>query len=322
MDSTTSNDIPRMRPPLSFFERNMFMLGGLVAMGTLAAVLFYGWVSFLEPNSDGEPTEISATETTSPPAATESAPRGTEAPPLAEAAPSVAGFEIVSQGRYLAAESLSAAVTEDEISKASAILSKFFSAKSWHDKAPYVYDADRLEGVMQRYYDVEHKTDLPTGTAAAAGIYRMGTSIIQVRGYRDPAKGLSRDIILRRQMNGAYLLDWEALVGAGEMSLEEFLRTKPSKPTLFRVYATLGDHQAKELRDARRFLCVRLLSPDLQRSAFAFCEKGSGVAQSISGVLAESKLVPVTVRLSFAPGATSAEDLRLDEFVSPHWIGP
>lgn len=52
METSPSSGKSRQRPSLSFVARNVFLLGGLLVMGTLASFLVYGWLSFLGPLQD------------------------------------------------------------------------------------------------------------------------------------------------------------------------------------------------------------------------------------------------------------------------------
>jgi hypothetical protein len=326
MDPSLPDSNSSQRPPLTFTERNSFLLSGLFVVGVLASILVLGWMHFHQTRRERDLAEAEVEPNEAPKVEVEKADtRLNSLPPHTllrlPIATSKAEPKPVSTDS-LTAEDLPAEIREEEIQNGDAVMSQFWNTSSWSEKGSFVHDPSRVSPLMQRYYEADQKPEIAHGALGKVGFYRMGGSLIQHRIYAKPGAIDVLELALRRQAKGNYVLDWESYVGASEMDWEEFTKTKPTKPVLFRVYASVSDYYNFRYSDANLYLCVRLVRPDREATIYAYCERNGPVARSLAGIISSSNSVPVTVKISYRPDAESAECVNLDALVAGRWLLP
>ncbi len=324
MASPSDDSHDSQRPPLTFKERNFFLIAGLIVVGVLGAILVIGWVNFHESRKErdiagsmGEAKQVVKTAETGQEDRLNSLPSNSllRIPTAQPTAPPPAKDT-------LSGEDLPFEIREQEIKNGDALMSKFWNAHTWAEKASFVHDSVRVEPLLQRHYETERQTDIPHGSLKNVAFYRMGGGLIQHRVYGRKEGAQVIELAMRRQASGSYLLDWESYVGASEQSWDEFMRLKPTDATLFRVYASLGDYYNYGYDDSNRYVSIRLTSPNQEKTIYGYCERNGPIARDFAGVINNRSLVPLTVKLSFRPGATSSECVNLDALVATRWLLP
>lgn len=83
-----------------------------------------------------------------------------------------------------------------------------------------------------------------------------------------------REVTLVKE-DAAWRVDWESWSGWSEMSWEEFRRTKPTTPKLFRVKVFKVDYYNFGFKDELEWRSYRLESSDGEESLFGYAKRGS-----------------------------------------------
>jgi adenylylsulfate kinase len=223
-------------------------------------------------------------------------------------------------------EPLRASRAAEEVRKATldevnAVMSAYASAKTWQEKLPCIYDADRLRSRIQSYYEKAEGEDQPCRPVTAV----HETQSLQHRLLEGlvPATGGKPAVSywLRQSPDGKLRLDWEAHVGAGDMSWPDLAKQRPVTATLMRCTAILSDYYNYEFASRERYLCWKLTSPNGQHSVYAYAERSGALAFS-STLYSPAVAQPMTVRVAFPEKAQSGECALLTEILEPSWALP
>jgi hypothetical protein len=122
---------------------------------------------------------------------------------------------------------------------------------------------------------------------------------------------------------GKFVIDWESLTGYGEMSFQEFRSKRPAKPVLMRAYVRLFEYYNFEFSDAKKYLCIKLMSENGDNSVYAYCERGTKLSHWIENDLASTGptgFKGYTMLISFPPNAQSNQCVNLDKVVAQRWL--
>lgn len=117
-------------------------------------------------------------------------------------------------------------------------------------------------------------------------------------------------------------VDWESWVGAGDLSWEELMKTKPSEPILMRVI--LGDVNYYNMlySDDQEWKSLRLASPDGDQVIYGYVRLRSELADQLARLFAviEGGQCRSIVRISYPEGAVGASQVEIQELVSADWF--
>jgi hypothetical protein len=114
-------------------------------------------------------------------------------------------------------------------------------------------------------------------------------------------------------------VDWESWVGWSEMPWEEFIRTRPTEPKLFRAVLTDVDYYNFEFNDEDKWRSFSLTSPDGEHSLFAYVESGSVLRQRLE-TSPDVEQTRHTLSLRYPPGATSSNQVLVDKWHADGWV--
>ena len=120
--------------------------------------------------------------------------------------------------------------------------------------------------------------------------------------YRDTA-GRPRAMIVTER-DGGMKIDWPALVGHGQVSVEEFASTMPRDEKVLRVRARLGHYYNGPFSDDQRWLSVRLADVTDEQVVFGYVERGTVLAEALERTLPDPLArdargdLPLTVRMA------------------------
>jgi hypothetical protein len=209
----------------------------------------------------------------------------------------------------------------ERFNAAVALVNQYWRATSWESKLDLVRDRDRVRPAMHSYYVEQQGSDPQTTGEGQTTPYLYDGHQILVFQYPSPRLTGQLQLHLVARAGEPFLIDWESLVGASELSWEIFKKTKPTEPKLFRVVAKLDDYYNYEFTDHAQLMSLQLASPDGLYFVYGYCERDSPIGQSLLQLFA---LHPnhnmLTLRLAFPEKAQSDHCLRITGVVSNHWL--
>jgi hypothetical protein len=103
------------------------------------------------------------------------------------------------------------------------------------------------------------------------------------------------------------------------MTWDEFLTSKPTSPTLFRVSVHPVEYYNFAFTDDTRWRSYRLDSPDGQHTIYGYVERGS-LADSRIQLPPEAKMSPYTLYLRFPEDAGSRNQVLIDRIAADSWL--
>lgn len=211
----------------------------------------------------------------------------------------------------------------EEVIQALALLDQYWNTPSWKDRIPLVAHSEAVAARMKDYYETQGGKDPVPGNMMSKARYEIdGTEILYFR-YSSSRPTGSLEIAMLRGPDKKFLIDWESLTGYGEMSFHEFRAQRPTKPVLMRTYVRLFDYYNYEFADAKRHLCVKLISENGESSIYGYCERGTPLARWIESDLATTGptgFKGYIMMLSFPPHAQSNQCVNLERVMTPRWI--
>ena len=217
---------------------------------------------------------------------------------------------------------ISGGSSKNDEQTAVSLMQIFRTATDWKEKRNFVAEPDRVGPMMQSFYEVHHRSDPKMGEFMLGRMLKWkGREFFHLI-YKGSGMSPQIECALFPQPDGSLRLDWESLVGAGEMDWADFKTRRPFQPVLMRGFAELSAYYNFEFDDSGKWLALKIHSPDDEEIVYAYAERGSPVAEKIITNVARDELRPVTLRLAFPNGARSNNHVKIVDWVSNAWFLP
>jgi hypothetical protein len=213
--------------------------------------------------------------------------------------------------------------SSEEVVQALAVLDQYWKTESWQGRVPLVAHSERVAALMKDYYDTQGAKDPVPGSLISKARYEIDGTEILYFSYNCSRPTGSLEIAMLHGPQGKFVIDWESLTGYGEMSFQEFRSKRPAKPVLMRAYVRLFEYYNFEFSDAKKYLCIKLMSENGDNSVYAYCERGTKLSHWIENDLASTGptgFKGYTMLISFPPNAQSNQCVNLDKVVAQRWL--
>lgn len=116
-------------------------------------------------------------------------------------------------------------------------------------------------------------------------------------------------------------IDWESWEGWCEMSWEEFMTTRPTKGTIFRVKLNHTNYYNIDFSDETKWKSYTLLSRDEKHRIYGYVEQNAGFPYNF-GNEQESADQFLTLSLKFPANPKSNNQVIIERVVSNGWVTP
>jgi hypothetical protein len=201
----------------------------------------------------------------------------------------------------------------------------YFAADSIQSMLPYVRHPERVQPLMEHYYQTH---DFNPGTFQQfKRIRSMGMeSLSFVYGKVNLKDGRSRKAIIEQLPNGTFRVDWESDVCYQPIEWDTYITKHPTEPVDMRVYVEPDNFFAYEFRDESRFNCFKLTTRGSDEHLFAYTEKNSRADLDIQKILSKNAeyggnhKTPMILRLRFPKNTQSKRSVWIDAVLAPRWI--
>ncbi|MDB6117821.1 MAG: hypothetical protein JWO08_1602 [Verrucomicrobiaceae bacterium] len=213
------------------------------------------------------------------------------------------------------------AVSQDKAEQARKVLLAFLSADSVDSLLITVAYRPIVEAQLRAYY-AEHPL-----------VALRATEIVPVENPLAPANSMTMQVTLSsgRRVQAVVLapddrhlgVDWPSFVALSDMEWSQFITSKPTTATLFRVLAEPGDWYANGFGDSSKLCCLKLISPSdpLAEPFFAYTDRQGALGQQMDSLLrGRSGPVPLTLRLKFTTYNEADNQGLLDSLVGSSWV--
>ncbi len=220
-----------------------------------------------------------------------------------------------------------------EVQAALVLFDQYKQAGSLKEKLAFVFQPLQTEALMTSYYGAQGGRDPKlAGLIGASSVIIDGREALALASMCAEPRTI-RFVSFHRTAEGLRI-DWESLVGYGEKTWAQFRAGKSAEKVLMRALAQVDDYYNFEFADDKRYLSLRLHSPDREDYVHGFVlragEDGrriirllgsaaSSMADMSSGDT-DSRMIPVTVELAFPPKSESDRCVKVERFVAPWWL--
>jgi hypothetical protein len=202
------------------------------------------------------------------------------------------------------------------LAAAEPLAKRFLEARKAEDLLPLIRNPDVVGPRVMQYY--QNSAITPVGLSAFNSqneIVREGVTLLV--GLR--TKDFEEKAMVFVNTPQGLLIDWESWVGWSEMSWEQFLKTKPTTPHLFRVNLNQVEYYNMSFSDEGKWQSHRLLSPDGMASIYGYAERGS-VTNSKLHVPPDSTSVPFTLLIRFPDSGEFRDQVIIDKVLAEGWV--
>ncbi len=196
----------------------------------------------------------------------------------------------------------------------------FFEAASMDQQLVYARDPQRVRPLMENYYRNHPHTPLEWKHLGwILPVEEPGYRLGYAQAVFNNAEPVS--LIIEEMDNGTFRVDWESSVRYGDIDWEEFIKTQPSAPKLFRVIASKPQNIPPEAPPMGSEM-LEIKHPDDNDVIYAYFDRKDPKFQPLLQQLQTGnwKDVPLTLRLCF-PGPTgSGKNARIAEVEGKGWL--
>jgi len=130
----------------------------------------------------------------------------------------------------------------------------------------------------------------------------------------------ARSVILEDTDRG-FLMDWEEFVRFGEKNWDDFIESKSTEVSIFRVRCTLDTNPEFAFPDRSKWLCVRISDWISNEDLYGYVERKSDVGVRIAKLLDDEWERPCILKLTFPEDRKGgANQVEIIEIVNENWV--
>lgn len=197
----------------------------------------------------------------------------------------------------------------------------FFASASVDQQLTYCRDPQRVRALMMNYYQ---------GHPFAPREWKSLGWVLPVEepgyhlGYAQATFANSDPVslIIEETSDGSFRVDWESSVRYSEIDWEEFIKTQPTAPKLFRVIASKPQNAPPDVAPQGSEL-LEIKHPDDNNIIYAYFDRKDPKFQPLIQQLQTGnwKDVPLTLRLCYpGPAAGSGKNARIADVEGKGWL--
>lgn len=215
-------------------------------------------------------------------------------------------------------------LTEEWRRKATAFARDVLAAKTVEELLPLLYHPEVGDDVIRNYYGIEEQ--LPLGTDLVEDYYvppgEYAENVVAFS-FMDGAKRPRAFVLVEK--TGSMKVDWPSLVGLGEMSVKDYLRTAPPGVVVMRARARVGHYYNDYFTDSRKWLSIRLSDVTDENVIHGYYDRALPGANSMEQTFADPEAdrekpdEPVIVVLKHPAGNVRSEQTEIVGLVSTTW---
>ena len=130
----------------------------------------------------------------------------------------------------------------------------------------------------------------------------------------------ARSVILEDTDRG-FLMDWEEFVRFGERNWEDFVESKSTEVSYFRVRGSLDENSEFAFSDSVKWLCVRISDWISNEDLYGYVDRESELGIKIKNLLNDEWEKPCILELSFPEDRMGGvNQVQIIELVNENWV--
>lgn len=206
-----------------------------------------------------------------------------------------------------------------------ACVAGYYSANQIEEKLQYVRHPDRVRELMENHYS---KHSILTGEFVEFENYSAleleGVPFVYARvRFKDKE---SESVLLEHMSDGSFKVDWESNVHYLPVSWHDYIRQRPAKSLVMRVFVRPDNFYVYEFRDNQKYDCYKLTNLDSDEYVYGYVEKGSVASIELRQFfmrarrVAHAKAEPMILVLRFPEESISRNCVYIDRVMAPRWV--
>ncbi|MBB5033551.1 hypothetical protein [Prosthecobacter vanneervenii] len=219
-----------------------------------------------------------------------------------------------------AASDSSIADIENKRLKIEQTIRGFFGASTAEQQLAYCRDPQRVRPLMLDYYRSHPHTPLEWKALGwLLPVEEPGYRLGYAQAIFTNAEPVS--LIIEEQSDNSFRVDWESSVRYSELDWEEFIKTQPTSPKLFRVIASKPQTSPPEALPTGSEL-LEIKHPDDNNVIYAYFDRKDPKFQPLIQQLQSGnwKDVPLTLRLCYPGPVGSGKNARIADVEGKGWL--
>lgn len=209
---------------------------------------------------------------------------------------------------------------ESKRSKIEQTIRGFFGASTAEQQLAYCRDPQRVRPFLLDYY--RSHPHIPLDWKALGWLLPVeepGFHLGYAQAIFTNAEPVS--LIIEEQADGSFRVDWESSVRYSELDWEEFIKTQPSAPKLFRVIASKPQSSPPDALPQGSEL-LEIKHPDDNNIIYAYFDRKDPKFQPLLQQLQSGnwKDVPLTLRLCYPGPVGSGKNARIADVEGKGWL--
>jgi hypothetical protein len=196
----------------------------------------------------------------------------------------------------------------------------FFEAANLDQKLAFARDPQRVRSLMENHYRTHPQNPLEWKSLGwVLPVEEPGFRLGYAQAVFANAEPVS--LIIEEMEDGSFRVDWESSVRYGELDWEEFIKTQPASPKLFRVTASKPQHTPPGVAPQDNEV-LEIKHPDDDDVLYAYFDRKDPKFRSLLHQLQTGnwKDVPLTLRLCYPGPAGSGKSVRIADVEGKGWL--
>lgn len=124
--------------------------------------------------------------------------------------------------------------------------------------------------------------------------------------------------------SGEYKIDWQSFVIYSDVSWDELISSRPTKPVMLRVKVYPDDYYNLEFANSQEYQCYRIEDPKGNpEPLYVYAKRTSDIGETLrklEELVPPETPIPLVIRAAFLPNSQSPNQLSLVELVSNGWM--
>ncbi|MGI9240085.1 MAG: SGNH/GDSL hydrolase family protein, partial [Verrucomicrobiales bacterium] len=200
---------------------------------------------------------------------------------------------------------------------AGVVLERFLSAPDYQERLQSCRDAERVRPLMEEYYSREKDGMLGFRKPRDGWQMRPYRSFLLAQVELDDFRSLP--IVLERQSDGSYLVDWESFVGYCEIPWVKFQSDRPTDSFLIRARASAGDYFNYGYEKSE-WVCLKLEDSAQNHCVYGYIKVDDPLLEEVRQVMAPSGVTHLMLNVAYPTGGEAGNQVLITGLVEKGWV--
>jgi len=213
--------------------------------------------------------------------------------------------------------------SEEEVIKLEKALKGYIEAENPEELKKYVRSADRVSSLIDKYYAIENYTPSKYESLGGFSNERVEERPCAIAFVRTDKGG--KKVLLTKNKEGDYLVDWETDVGYQSMMWEVFLKQQPKESLEMRVVVAPDSFYVGEFLDEDKYASFRISQSKNHEHVFGYVERNSLLYRKIFSRFNDrltriGDFSEMILRLRWVEGGEKFKQVLIEELVAESWV--